>query len=63
MNNFIIIFIDGKTEEVKCEFTAQREGIIKFCNIRKSMLEQQLKGSEVVMAVNEKAIRYFKKVN
>jgi hypothetical protein len=63
MDKYIIVFKNGETSEVSCGFVSQKDSLIRFCNHRKSYLDQQLKGAEIVLAVNESEIKFFKKVN
>jgi len=61
LDKYIIVLRDGETEDVSCEFVSQKDSIIRFCNHRKSLLDQQLKGPEIVFAVNENEVKLFRK--
>lgn len=62
MDKYIVVFKNGETAEVSCGFVSQRDSLIRFCNHRKSLLDQQLKGPEIIFAVNESEIKMFRKI-
>lgn len=60
MFTYTVELKNGNVHEVSAQRVIEKNGLVNFCNDRKSITEQYLNGPEIVAAFNISDVLYFR---